>query len=167
MWKSLFLGAVLAVLPPMTALAQEPQQESRCEQRTKVINYLAKKYREALVMSAVADPNGLAEILTTDNGTTWSIILSNPNKVSCLISNGKNLKIGNFGPIIVVFDGVLGIKNLVAIGNIRDGQVLIVVTNGKLEWFMSSIDPQTGKGKSFLKGSGWQKRKAMPIDPEA
>jgi hypothetical protein len=66
------------------ALAQ-PQ----CDTRDKVLSLLAEKYKEAPVALGVTNNGGLVEVLSTDEGTTWSIIVTAPDGKSCLVAAGE------------------------------------------------------------------------------
>ena len=39
----------------------------------------------------LASNGGLLEVLTSGNGGTWTIILTMPNGVSCLVAAGKEI----------------------------------------------------------------------------
>lgn len=77
--------AAAVLLGPAGAVAQTQQ----CDKRTKVLGHLAKKYHEAPVAIGVTSTGGLVEVLTTGDGKTWTIILSNPNGTSCLVAAGE------------------------------------------------------------------------------
>jgi len=88
------LGAAATLgMPETTALAQtlsqvQPQTQ-QCDQRARVIGHLAQKYKEAPVAIGVTSNGGMVEVLTTGDGGTWTIILSNPNGTSCLVAAGE------------------------------------------------------------------------------
>ncbi len=81
--------AAAALLGPVGAHAQTQSQTLLCDQRASVIGRLAEKYGEAPVAIGVTSTGGLVEVLTTGDGKTWSIILSNPNGTSCLVAAGE------------------------------------------------------------------------------
>ncbi len=85
--------AVAALLGPLGAHAhahaQTQSQTQLCGQRASVIGSLAEKYREAPVAVGVTSTGGIVEVLTTSDGATWSIIVSNPNGTSCLVAAGE------------------------------------------------------------------------------
>ena len=73
------------------AQAQTQYQAQQCDQHTKVLDQLARKYQEAPVaVGVVANGGGLVELLTTSDGATWTLIVSMPNGISCLIAAGEN-----------------------------------------------------------------------------
>ena len=84
MWKILALSAGLAIVSTSAATAQ-PQ----CDQRDSVLEVLAQKYKESPVALGVTHNGGLVEVLSTGNGTTWSIIVTTPQGMSCLVAAGE------------------------------------------------------------------------------
>ena len=85
--------ASAALLGPLGAHAQTQSQTQTqtllCGQRASVIGRLAEKYREAPVAVGVNSAGNMVEILTADDGGTWTIIVSLPNGISCLIDAGE------------------------------------------------------------------------------
>jgi hypothetical protein len=79
----MILGAALALL------VTEAAAQSACNQREDVIGHLAKKYGEAPVALGVTNKGGLVEVLTTGDGNTWTIIVSQPNGTSCMVAAGE------------------------------------------------------------------------------
>lgn len=71
-------------------------QVQPCDQRQNVIGHLAKKYQEAPVAVGVTSTGGLVEVLTTGNGDTWTIIVSSPDGVSCLLAAGEGWRVIEF-----------------------------------------------------------------------
>ncbi len=64
-------------------------QTKQCDQRKKVLGHLAQKYKEAPIAAGVTASGGLVEVLTTGDGNTWTIIVSQPNGLSCLVAAGE------------------------------------------------------------------------------
>ena len=77
------LAYLAAALIPTSAAAQQ-----LCDQRGKVLTQLERKYGEVPVAIGVAD-GSLVELLTTKDGMTWTIILTSPQGLSCLIASGE------------------------------------------------------------------------------
>jgi len=77
------LGAVVA---GSTAARADPQV---CGARTEILAELTKRYSEAPVAVGLANSGVLVEVLSSDNGATWTIIVSQPDGVSCLVAAGK------------------------------------------------------------------------------
>ncbi len=80
--------AAAMILGPMGTRAQTQAQAQPCDQRAKVLGHLAQKYKEAPIAVGVTSSGGIVEVLTTGDGQTWTIIVSDPNGTSCLIAAG-------------------------------------------------------------------------------
>ncbi|MDX1576616.1 MAG: hypothetical protein R3285_10510 [Kiloniellales bacterium] len=70
-----------------------------CAKRDALISQLANRYGEVPVAIGVANGR-LVELLTAKDGITWTIILTNPQGISCLIASGDGWR-----PITPVADG--------------------------------------------------------------
>ena len=69
--------------------ASSPAAGQVCNTREIVLGHLAKKYGEVPVAVGVTNKGGLVEVLTTGDGNTWTIIVSTPNGVSCMVAAGE------------------------------------------------------------------------------
>lgn len=87
MWKTFVLGAAF-ILASSAAFAA-PQ----CNTRDSVLELLAEKYSEAPIAVGVANNGGLVEVLATGDGNTWSIIITTPQGVSCLVAAGEGWRL--------------------------------------------------------------------------
>ncbi len=87
MWKTLVLGAAL-VLASSSAFAA-PQ----CNSRGKVLELLSEKYSEAPVAIGVTNSGGLVEVLSASDGNTWSMIITSPQGISCLVAAGEGWRL--------------------------------------------------------------------------
>jgi hypothetical protein len=83
MWKTLALGVGFALVAS-TAMAQ-PQ----CNERDNVLELLAKKYKEAPIAAGVTNTGGLVEVLNDPKSGTWTIIVTTPQGMSCLVAAGE------------------------------------------------------------------------------
>lgn len=83
--------ALVACLVMGPAAVQDLQaaQNPTCDQRQRVIGHLADKYKEATVAVGVTNSGGLVEVLSSGDGQTWTIIVSSPNGVTCLLATGE------------------------------------------------------------------------------
>ncbi len=91
-WTAAAVVAAAFALGPIGATAQEQaptQARQQCDDRANVIGHLAAKYQEAPVAIGVTSAGGLVEVLSTGDGNTWTIIVSNPNGIACLLAAGE------------------------------------------------------------------------------
>ena len=86
-WIAAYLG--LALVPVLTLGSFEAAAQTACSPRTEVVGHLAKKYGEAPVAIGVTNKGGLVEVLTSGDGNTWTIIVSQPNGTSCMVAAGE------------------------------------------------------------------------------
>ena len=78
------LAAALVAAVSLSAAAQTPQ----CNTRASVLALLAGKYGEAPVAVGIANGGGLVEVLASPDGESWTIIVTSPQGVSCLVAAG-------------------------------------------------------------------------------
>jgi hypothetical protein len=61
-----------------------------CSPRPDVLAQLGTKFQEVPVSAGLANNGGLLELLSTPDGKTWTIIITMPNGVSCLVAAGED-----------------------------------------------------------------------------
>ncbi len=83
MTKVLVLVATL-ILFGANASAQVP-----CNQRAEIVTQLAGKYKEVPVAIGVNSKGHLVEVLSSEHGRTWTIIVTSPEGISCVVSVGE------------------------------------------------------------------------------
>ena len=86
------LAAAIFMSTSETALAHEsPSQLMRCEDRSTVLEFLAKKYNEKIIATGVTTTGSMLELMISPRGETWTLLLSSAGSgVSCLIAAGAN-----------------------------------------------------------------------------
>lgn len=62
--------------------------EPICKERGALVKMLAGKYHEIPAAMGVTNTGGLLEVLTSDTGS-WTIIVTSPRGVSCIVSWGQ------------------------------------------------------------------------------
>ena len=83
------LYLVLGFLFPTALGSAETQSDSNCGQRTTVIDYLSSKYSEKPIAMGIAANGGLIEVLTSTEGTTFTIIVTMPEGETCMVAAGE------------------------------------------------------------------------------
>lgn len=79
-----FLAVLLAAVP-----ATAPNAQAVCTQRAEILARLGSQYSETPVAMGLASNGGMIEILTSTSGTTWTIILTMPDGMACLVAAGE------------------------------------------------------------------------------
>ncbi len=93
MRKFLLPFLMLTMFLPITAFAAQAQAQAQaqpqCNERENVLALLAKKYQETPIAAGVTNTGGLVEVLTDIKGDTWTIIVTTPQGMSCLVAAGE------------------------------------------------------------------------------
>ena len=74
----------LALLTALPALAQPA-----CTLRDEVLKQLKTRFSESPVAFGLANNGSVVEVLANEQGATWTIIITTPSGVSCLIAAGE------------------------------------------------------------------------------
>jgi hypothetical protein len=82
------MGAAAALIA-MSALPAAAAGSAPCAPRPDILKQLSKQYNEAPVALGLANNGALIELLTSDDGKTWTILVSRPNGPSCLVAAGQ------------------------------------------------------------------------------
>lgn len=80
------MKTVLAVLLCIPSLASAQQ----CAPRPQVIATLAKTHSEQQRGAGFQNSSAATELWITPDGATWTILLTRPNGVSCIIASGTD-----------------------------------------------------------------------------
>jgi hypothetical protein len=83
---------VFSIVPATAATApggSSPGGSSLCGSRPDLLKQLSKRYNEEPVAVGLTSSGSLIEVLTSDSGSTWTIMVSQPNGPSCLVAAGE------------------------------------------------------------------------------
>lgn len=83
----LILAALVAVFS-YPAFAQSGGQA--CGEYPEVLSYLKDKYGEQPVGRGLDNGGRMAELFTSREGTTWTLVITYPNGVACLLDAGDD-----------------------------------------------------------------------------
>ena len=96
MGRSFFLGTLTAIVVAGTAASAfaqgaTPQPQTRaCTQRMAALDHLSTKYAEEPVAMGLASNGGVLEVLSNDTGRTWTILLTMPSGMTCMLATGED-----------------------------------------------------------------------------
>ena len=76
--------AVAFIMFTANASAQPP-----CNQRDHIVTWLGATYKEVPVAFGVNGKGDLVEVLSSQDGFTWTIIVTSPDGLSCVVSVGE------------------------------------------------------------------------------
>ncbi len=78
------LAAAFLTVPLRAAGAQD-----QCRTRDRVVALLAEEYKEAQVAIGVTNSGGLVEVFAAADGSTWTIVVTSPRGMSCVVTAGE------------------------------------------------------------------------------
>ncbi|MCZ6588543.1 MAG: hypothetical protein O7B98_02085 [Alphaproteobacteria bacterium] len=87
--NSIIAGLVLSVVASSGTTVAAQQNENSCTDRSSALSHLSKNYQEQPVAMGLASSGGVVEVLTNDKGSSWSIIVTLPTGVTCLVASGE------------------------------------------------------------------------------
>ena len=91
MFRAIHLVAGLALFAAAgSSTADAAQPKNACAEREAAVSHLSSKYRERTMALGLASNGGVLEILTNEAGTTWSIIVTTPDGISCMVASGEH-----------------------------------------------------------------------------
>lgn len=92
---AMLTGAALASTALISAAhAQTGPANPPCSPRASIIERLTTKYAEQAIAIGMASNGGVVEVLAAEaKGGTWTIIVTMPNGISCLLATGQNFEI--------------------------------------------------------------------------
>lgn len=87
--RSFITGLIAAA--GVIAFSTVASAQMLCKERSEVIAKLSAGYMEAPVAMGLASNGALIEVLSSArNGETWTILLTQPNGISCVMATGES-----------------------------------------------------------------------------
>ena len=97
-----FATALLVALLTISSALANGEGETRmpqCGSHDQVIAQLTEEYDEAVTASGVTVKGALLEVLESQDGMTWSIILTSPSgRTTCTVSTGEGWRMKHAMP---------------------------------------------------------------------
>lgn len=81
--------AAVAAMIAAPAFAQSAGPGPACVKRTDLIKHLEAKYHEAPSAVGIADNGALLEVFSSKSGETWTVTVTMPNGISCMVASGQ------------------------------------------------------------------------------
>ncbi|SDF21753.1 hypothetical protein SAMN04488117_1031, partial [Celeribacter baekdonensis] len=94
--KLLSLAALIGAFGCFTLPAPATAQQS-CGQRDQVLERLGTQYGESRQSIGLAPNNGVVELFASTETGTWTLLMTQPNGVSCLIASGQAFEMTSVG----------------------------------------------------------------------
>lgn len=83
------LAAAALALGLLPGIAAPAAAQGACKARGAAVAQLAKRYAEAPVSMGLADNGAMFEVFSSSDGATWTIVMTRPDGMSCLIAAGE------------------------------------------------------------------------------
>jgi hypothetical protein len=87
--RSIVSIATLAAVA-LGSAAAVAQNAPQCGVRSGVVAGLENRYSEKPIAAGLDNNGALVEVLSAPEGDTWTILISMPNGVSCVVAAGEN-----------------------------------------------------------------------------
>lgn len=89
-WRGFSAIAFIVLVLLAIALLNTPAAaQNSCGPRDTVIKLLGNEYDESTVAVGLASSGGVIEVLTANDGATWTIMLTMPDGTSCVVASGE------------------------------------------------------------------------------
>ena len=83
------LGAVALAVALVVGFRATASAQSMCTTRAQVTKQLDSRYSEAPVAIGLSRNGGVVEVLSTSDGSTWTMIITMPDGTSCMMAAGE------------------------------------------------------------------------------
>ena len=84
------LRSILAALVVIGFTLPASAQQVPCGKRGNVLKQLSAGHSEAPAATGLTSTGSMLEVLTSPAGGSWTVIMTMPNGVSCLVAAGEN-----------------------------------------------------------------------------
>ena len=85
------LWGVAMLAPALLSLAGAAQAQAVCTTHNEITQHLENKFGESPIAVALANNGALVELFSTGDGATWTMVLTTPMGVSCVLVSGEAL----------------------------------------------------------------------------
>lgn len=81
--------AFCAAATLLSANGAHAQQGPKCGPRQAIADVLTNRYAEVPVSMGLSQDGAMLELFATASGTTWTMLATNPEGISCVVSHGE------------------------------------------------------------------------------
>ena len=83
------MSRMLILTAAFVLFGADASAQVSCSQRDKIVSLFAAKYKEVPVAVGVNSKGGLVEVLSSEHGHTWTIIVTSTKGLSCVVAVGE------------------------------------------------------------------------------
>lgn len=91
-WIAVATGAILLIILSWLSVAHAADNDRSvaCASHATIIKMFDDMFHETQSATALTSAGTLLEVLTASDGSTWTIIVSRPDGLSCVVAAGQN-----------------------------------------------------------------------------
>lgn len=93
--KIRFFAAIVLILGMMLGFGTSARAQTVCMAHTDLANHLDSRFSEAPIAIGLANDNRLVEVFSSGDGSTWTMVLTKPDGMSCVMATGEDWEILN------------------------------------------------------------------------
>lgn len=82
-------ASALVLLASIAGVASPAVAQSVCATRDVLVTSLRQDYSEAPAAVGMSDNGAVLEVLSAKDGSTWTILMTTPDGVSCVVATGE------------------------------------------------------------------------------
>lgn len=88
-YRIFLLSALLIFAVAPTTGGADGTEENNCGKRNTILSFLSSKYSEKPIAMGVAANGGLIEVLSSNGGSTFTIVVTMPKGNTCMVAAGE------------------------------------------------------------------------------
>ncbi len=85
------LGTLAIALAFLASTVMPAAAQMLCVERVDMLDRLALEYGEVLIEVKMMEGHGLLEVLASPRKGTWTLLLTKPGGISCVLATGRGL----------------------------------------------------------------------------
>ncbi len=85
-----FIGAIVLILALVLGVGTSARAQSVCMAHPELANQLDSRFSEAPVAIGLANNNVVVEVFSNGDGSTWTMVLTQPDGMSCVMATGED-----------------------------------------------------------------------------
>ena len=84
-----FIGAIVLFLALVLGAGTSARAQSVCMAHTDLANQLDSRFSETPIAIGLAGNNVVLEVFSNGDGSTWTMVLTRPDGMSCVLATGE------------------------------------------------------------------------------
>lgn len=90
---AVILILVIAVAAENVARPTPAIAQTACGAHADIVKQLGDRYRERPIAAGLSSQGAIMEVFASKEGSTWTLVLTRPDGVSCLVATGESLQL--------------------------------------------------------------------------